>query len=85
MTTENKEDQKVYKYKDTEIWFLNGKIHRDDNKPALSTKNFKGYFKNGVEHRLDGPAIEFTNGYKEWWINGRKCSEEDFYKIKSNL
>ncbi len=43
--------------------------------------------KNRVEHRLkgklhreDGPAIEFSNGFKQWYLNGKRLTEEEFLK-----
>ena len=33
---------------------------------------------NGELHREDGPAIVRKGGSKEWWMNGKKYSEEEF-------
>jgi hypothetical protein len=47
------------------------------------------YDKNGKLHRENGPAVERTNGGEnEWWLNGRKYSEEqwktELEKVKEN-
>lgn len=40
-------------------------------------------------HRIDGPVIEFSNGYKEYYLNGYRMDEDDYwdqiYLIKNNL
>jgi len=34
----------------------------------------------GELHREDGPAIEWCDGGKEWYLNGKRLSEEEFNK-----
>ena len=59
------------------IWYLNGKIHREDG-PAIEWANGdKSWYLNGILHREDGPAIECSNGEKCWWINGKQLTEAD--------
>lgn len=63
--------------------FLNEKreYHRTDG-PAIENIHGKFWYKNGKLHRLDGPAVEWTNGGKEWYIEGKKYTENSFtYKI----
>ena len=36
------------------------------------------YIQNGESHRLDGAAVERVNGKNEWWIKGRRMSEQAF-------
>ena len=31
----------------------------------------------GALHREDGPAFEGSDGRKEWWLDGRKATEEE--------
>lgn len=31
-------------------------------------------------HRENGPAVEWVDGHKEWWVNGKKLTEEEFLK-----
>lgn len=38
---------------------------------------------NGEVHREDGPAVERMDGTKEWWLKGKKMSEEIFEKEMS--
>ena len=59
------------------IWYLNGKIHREDG-PAIEWANGdKSWYLNGILHREDGPAIEAANGDKSWWINGKQLTEAE--------
>lgn len=32
---------------------------------------------NGKLHRDDGPAVIYPDGTKEWWLNGKKVTEQD--------
>jgi len=43
--------------------------------------NKKTYFKGYVIHKEDGPAVKWSDGVEEWWLNGRRYSEEKYYKI----
>lgn len=61
---------------DHEEWWLNGKIHRSDDKPASIYKTGEKYwYKDGVLHRDIGPAVE-TLTTNEYWINGQKHRED---------
>jgi len=46
-------------------------------------KGNKNWLLNDNLHREDGPAVEGANGYKEWWLNGKKMSEEEHKKATS--
>ena len=54
-------------------WYLNGKLHRDNDQPAIENANgSKEWRLNGELHREnDLPAIEFSNRTKQWYLNGR--------------
>ena len=56
----------------SKAWFLNGKVHRDNDLPAVeNTSGYKGWYKNGEPHREnDLPAVEYPDGSKQWWVNG---------------
>lgn len=60
----------------TEIWQKNGNVHRDDDLPAMISKNVKRWFINGKLHREIGPAIETTSGTKMWYRNGQRHRED---------
>ena len=70
---------KVYNDK-TEHWFLNGKLHREDDLPAMKCANGdKEWWLNGVLYREDGlPAVECANGRKYWFFEGEILTEEGF-------
>ena len=68
-------------------YYLNGERHRDNDEPAIDSKNgYKSWWKNGKRHRDKGlPAIVARNGYKEWWIEGVQYTEDQakfIYKMK---
>ena len=58
-------------------WYLNGKLHRDNDKPAIIYQNGTQYwYFNGKIHRdNDKPAIISEAGYKEWLFNGKPHRE----------
>jgi len=60
-------------------WFKNGKLHRDNDKPAVI--HFSGstyWYKNGEFHRdNDQPASIWNDGTKQWWKNGKLHRDND--------
>jgi hypothetical protein len=57
------------------MWYVNGKLHRDDA-PAIEWRNgATEWYQHGKRHRIGAPAIEFTNG-KEWWMNNKLHRED---------
>lgn len=56
------------------VWYKDGEIHRDNDKPAfISLKPFhkyKRWYQNGDLHRVDGPAIEDEDGHCSYFLNG---------------
>jgi hypothetical protein len=70
----------------TQMWFVNGLLHRDDDLPAIQytsdsyvwknnkENNISGqWWTNGKRHRLnDLPAIVFGDEHQEWWIDGQR-------------
>lgn len=64
------------------VWFLNGKLHREDGPAVDCTDGHKQWRLNGELHREDGPAAVNTDGTKEWWLNGKRVSEEE-HRIKT--
>lgn len=56
-----------------ELWFLNGKLHRDDG-PAKTTKFIEIWYQKGKVHRDNGPAVCFSNGengFEKWYQNDK--------------
>jgi hypothetical protein len=58
------------------MWYLNGKIHREDGPAVERSNGDKEWFLNGVRHREDGPAIVKTNGMRMWYLNGKLHRED---------
>ena len=68
----------------TKSWWINGKLHRDNDLPAVEWKNGeKEWYKNGVKHRDNNlPAVEYFDGHKAWYLNGVCYRIDDWiYKL----
>ena len=50
------------------MWYVNGKLHRDDAPAIEWHSGATEWYQHGKRHRIGAPAIEFRNG-KEWWVN----------------
>ena len=72
-----------YKYKHSEkgqYWFNKQQLLHNKLGPAyVYSKHTKQWYINGKLHRLDGPAVMHPS-YNEYYIDGKKYSEEDFDK-----
>lgn len=55
-----------------DVYYSNGKVHRDNGKPAkINKKNgMVSYYKNGTLHNTNGPSIVHSDGKKEFFVNG---------------
>jgi hypothetical protein len=58
------------------VWYLNGKLHREDGPAVEKANGDKEWYLDGKLHREDGPAVEWANGDKEWYLDG-KIHRED--------
>jgi len=67
------------------FYFENGILHRLDG-PAIEFKSGVKYWINmGELHRENGPAIvDEKNRVKEYWIRGRRATDEETKNIKRN-
>ena len=67
---EDKYEVKINNY--GTIYYKNGKLHRDNDLPAVEYKSgSKEWYKEGKIHRIDGPAIERYNGDKYWYYEDK--------------
>lgn len=62
-------------------YYWHGKMHRKGG-PAFVQKRCGQvvsavWMRHGKQHREDGPAVE-GKSYKEWYLNGKKLTEEQF-------
>ena len=55
--------------KDSIVWMLTGRIHREDGPAVEYADGSKYWFRRGARHREDGPAAIYSDGSKEWWVN----------------
>lgn len=63
-----------------EVWRKNGKIHRDEDLPAIiHSDGTQAWYKMGKRHRDgDKPAIVAQKGrYKAWFKNGKRHRDDD--------
>jgi hypothetical protein len=65
-------------FDDRKEWHVNGKIHREDDLPAVEREDGeKSWWVNGRLHRdADKPAVEYVDGAKCWFVNGRPHRED---------
>lgn len=76
----------------TKRWYLGNLLHREDGPAIECADGSKQWYVDDKLHRLDGPAIEYVDadGYKEWWVDGKRFTEQEFNKrgkgfIPSNI
>lgn len=55
----------------TQVWRLNGQLHRDDGPAIAYPDGHQAWYQNGQRHRTDGPAVIRSDGTQEWYQNGR--------------
>lgn len=60
---------------ETKAWYVNGKLHREGDLPAVVYLNgTKLWYNNGKKHRENKSAVEYADGDTEWWLEGlRHC------------
>lgn len=64
-----------------QVWALNGRFHRGDDKPAvLREDKTQAWFIDGYRHRENGPAVIKADGTKEWYVRGRQISPRSINK-----
>ena len=59
------------------MWFMDGKLHREDGPAIEWAGGDREWYLNGKRHREDGPAVERADGYKEWYLNNKRVTESD--------
>lgn len=62
----------------TIIWYINGKLHREDGPAIVDDYGNERWFLNDKLHREDGPAVMDADGEKRWYINDERLTEEEF-------
>ena len=71
--------EKVTRNDGREEWFLNGKLHRENDHPAIVYPDgYKEWWVNGKPHREnDQPASIHADGTQVWWVNGKLHRDGD--------
>jgi hypothetical protein len=74
-------EYKINEDRSQQIWYLNGKIHRDDDLPAVINSNgTQIWYQHGKTHRDgDQPAINQNNGTQHWLLH------DNYYTRPNNL
>lgn len=69
--------QHVDKY-GTQRWYNDGKLHRDNDLPAIIRVEYQEWYKNGQKHR-DGdlPSKIWACGDQQWYKNGKMHRDND--------
>jgi hypothetical protein len=68
--------------KDAAVWRSKktGQLHREGG-PAIEWRDGRKYWYRYNEcHRLDGPAIENEQGVNMYYVDGRRFTEDEFYR-----
>lgn len=57
------------------MWYQQGELHRDEDKPAIISGDIKEWYQRGERHRdVDkGPALYTGPDYYEWWEHGKRA------------
>ena len=63
----------------TVLYYLDGKLHRENDKPAVEHANgTKSWWYKGELHREnDKPSVEWPAGRKDWYRKGQRHREND--------
>lgn len=66
-------------------WYKEGKIHRDNDMPAVVTYNAEMWLQDNKHHRdNDLPAIIFKEGSQKWYHHGKRHRDTGPAIIKIN-
>jgi hypothetical protein len=60
----------------SKVWYLDGKLHREDGPAVEYANGDKFWFRDGKCHREDGPACEWADGTKQWYRDGKRHRED---------
>lgn len=68
-----------FHYTGPQKWFLNGKLHSENDQPAkIRLFGTHEWYKNGLLHRNnDLPAVVNAHGSRYWYQNGKKHRDHD--------
>ena len=71
--------QQIIDVNGTQYWYLNGKLHRENDLPAyIGLDGSRQWYLNGKRHREnDLPAYIGLNGTQWWCLNGKLHREND--------
>ncbi|MDV7396463.1 hypothetical protein RZS08_34025, partial [Arthrospira platensis SPKY1] len=70
---------------DSNSWWVNGKLHREDGPAIEYADGGKVWYKNNKLHRHDGPAVEYASGNKQWFVNDMRCRSASEFQQATNI
>ena len=65
-----------YEENGTQLWYLNGELHREDGPAAIGTNGTQIWYLYDKCHSEDGPAVIWSNGDQIWYVNGKCITDE---------
>ena len=67
------------------IYYVNGKIHREDGSGREYIDGHKEWWVNDKYHRLDGPAVEWNDGHVEYWIEDKQYDTKEEFETAAYI
>jgi len=70
-------DEPAFIFKHYRSWFVTGKRHRDNDRPAyIDASGKQEWYVNDMRHRDNNqPAVIYADGSREWWIHGVRINK----------
>ena len=65
-------------------WLRHGQLHRDGGPAIERPGGYREWHQHGDLHRDDGPAVEWPSGATEFWVRGRRLTEDEFRQASTD-
>lgn len=78
------DDLPAYESDYSNIWYKNGKIHRDGDLPAYVSSKVLEWYNNGLLHRLNSHAVWNYGISRRYYLNGVKYDDYDSMIAEQN-
>ena len=62
-------------------WLRNGFPHRLNGPAMIEADGTLVYMEYGLEHRLNGPAVVRLDGTSDYYLQGKRLSQDEFEKV----
>lgn len=64
----------------TELFVLNGKLHREDGPALILYDGTMQWYQHGVLHRTNGPARIYSSNFQEYYLYGKRYDKEEWFE-----